>query len=795
MSDGNRVHNWRSAQYQFENSFDYKFDTDYDGNADNTINIDKLHLYNNNNDKAIKEFEVWVKISNGNWQQIDDTFTAQKNTTLQEFELDDIENVSDFRIKTLSNYGNSYYIEAKEFEIIGQNPNTHHTFTAQKNTTLQEFELDDIENISDLRIKIISNYGNYYHVEAKEFELYGTPIGPKYTFEAAKISDWQTFSFQNASGKLFRFHTQDTYGNYYHMNIREITLLSTQKAVFNAVNQNNGCFNWDNNITTKITGTPINLTILSGSSESNTTLTDSNITKIQLLNFSDSGCSLLYHTHTVWQGNDTVDEDGCFALPTFIYDKAIKCAKIKISGISSGNLIESNSSDTFSIRPNKFVLANIPLGKLTAEHDYTFKAKAVNIDGLTATVDFNTSVTPQSKKYFRDDTNGSMIDGTFVPTSDFTFTDGLSANTTLSFNNVGKIGLELNDTTWAEVDNDDTPLSDRTIYLEQNLTFIPHHFDINFTLTPNMSNYGNNPFTYYASDLTNMGAKIKHLNFTVVTRGENGGKMTNYQDDAQNKYFANDINFSLGLTVEKNPNITPEINESQTKNLGFNAGIATLTYADLAFNYGRERNVTKNPSFLEGSNSDINITITDYIDTVVKGDKLQPLDGNATFYYGRVRAEDIKTSQTPVNAKQTIQIYSTTPLNGFKQVSNSWYLNKLDSFSYVKKRAEDKRKLTALTVDNSTVTNGINIFSIIANPIDKSYRKFYHLSIPAWLWYSKYENYNFTTDTTCAQHPCFEYIFESADKTISIKSSDYNSTKFKNNFNSGSKKKAIKLLR
>ena len=41
-------------------------------------------------------------------------------------------------------YGNSYYIEAKEFEIIGQNPNTHHTFTAQKSTSLQEFDLDDI---------------------------------------------------------------------------------------------------------------------------------------------------------------------------------------------------------------------------------------------------------------------------------------------------------------------------------------------------------------------------------------------------------------------------------------------------------------------------------------------------------------------------------------------------------------------------------------------------------------------------------------------------------------------------
>jgi len=584
------------------------------------------------------------------------------------------------------------------------------------------------------------------------------------------------------------------------MNIREIALLSAQKAVFNAVNQNNGCFKWDNNITTKIAGMPINLTILSGNSESNTTLTDSNITKIQLLNFSDSGCSLLYHTHTIWQGNDTVDENGCFLLPTFTYDKAVKCAKIKISGISSGNLIESNSSDTFSIRPNKFILANIPLGELTAEHDYTFNVKAVNNDGSTITIDFNTSLTPHSHKYFRDNTDGSAMAGDFVLSTDFIFSNGLTSDTTLSFNNVGKIGLELNDTTWAEVDSDDTALADRTIYLEQNLTFIPDHFKIEFPSTPLIKNHYTNKFTYLSNNL-GMSAKLQNINIKVTALGEKNSTMTNYQNP-QIKWYANLVNITPNIEIPNNPNRQNNLVGLSNYDLNFSSGVATYNFNEVKFNYDRNYSKPINPFTIKGSDINITIIVNDVVDNDVNGTITNNFDKNATFYYGRMVTKDIKTNKTPTNGEILFVVYSTNTLNSFEQYTSNWYINKYDNFTPFTPKAQKSRKYSnsndesrTSTISNIQPTNGRATFDITANQTDKSFKAYYHIGTFNWLWYSKYKNYWFVNNTTCAQHPCFEYIFQSEDNTIGIKSGDYNGTKFENSFKSGIKKKAIKLLR
>jgi hypothetical protein len=162
-----------------------------------------------------------------------------------------------------------------------------------------------------------------------------------------------------------------------------------------------------------------------------------------------------------------------------------------------------------------------------------------------------------------------------------------------------------------------------------------------------------------------------------------------------------------------------------------------------------------------------------------------------------LRAKDIKTSDIKVDENVTIQVYSSpTILTGFEQESSSWYVHKLDSFTLIGERDEDKRKLS--TDENKTtfnITNGKGGFEITANPTDKSYKKFYHLSIPTWLWYSRYEDYNYTTDATCGEHPCFEYIYEYADEGKGIKSGTFKGAKFKNEFKSGVKKKAVKILR
>ena len=581
-----------------------------------------------------------------------------------------------------------------------------------------------------------------------------------------------------------------------------VRTITCAQAIFNAVNQNGGCFNWDNNITTQIAGDPIRLTILSADqNDANTTLQDANITKLELMSFSDVTCNTLYDVQEIWSGNTAVDSNGCWNPVDIIHNKAIRCAKIRITGIFEGSQVESNSTDTFSIRPKSYILQNIPTGKLTAEHTYTFKAVAVNSDGSTQTPDYNTTVTPESNKYFRDGSDGSSMAGTFSPTADFTFTDGATADTSLSFNNVGIIGLDLNDTNWSITDADDTPLVDRTIYLEQNLTFIPAKFKIDFPTTPVMKNYNDGSFTYYANDLTTMYASLRNLSFTVTALGENDTVMTNYQNP-QTIYFANNSNFTLGLAVEQNPNLSNDINESSTRDLNFTDGIATLNYNDVTFNFTREHNVTREPLIMQGGNSQIQINIADNVDVSVEGNKTQAFAESAIFYYGRMITNDLRTADTPAPNKVSFAIYSTTILNGFERYTQNWYINKLDHFSnWQSATPKTNRKLSSDTQSSASISNeavtseGIKSFDLVANPSDKAFKAFFHLDIPAWLWYSKYEGYDFGVTSSCASHPCFAYIFDHDDQGVGIASGSFKGASFDHNITSTPKRKAVKLLR
>ena len=648
-------------------------------------------------------------------------------------------------------------------------------------------------------------------------QLKNTPDNTKSLVDSsARIGGWRNsdnFRFKSYLDelKIYKGEVNATeIANIYNGESTAIRNIICAQPIFNVVDFDGGCFNWNNNIKTKIAGSNISMSVLAADkSDNNASLVDANITKLELLSFNDTSCSTLYNTTEIWSGNQEVNASGCFTVPVFSHDKAVRCAKIRVLGSYKGDIVESNSTDEFSIRPEKFKLQNLPANKLTAEQNYIFKAAALNSDGTTLTRDFNFSVAPASKKYFRDDSDGSSMDGTFTPTGNFNFTDGLSADTTLGFDNVGKVSLELNDTTWSIVDSDDTPLAQRRIYLEQNLTFIPDRFDISFPATPLMSNHNDGKFTYFANDLANMGANLKNLSFTVKALGKNGSIMTNYQNP-QNKYFANDIDFYLKLKVEKNPNLSSNIDENIVKDLNFTAGAASISYGDLKFNFGRNFSILKNPLYLKGLNSDINISLRDRNDTTVKSDKLQTFDGNSTFYYARLRTADMKTTQSPVKGEMDIEVYWDG--NGVKlipsrfvQMTKSWYLNTDDDavssiqnsdFNPMKKRKlQSVVSGVSVSVDTPNPKDGKVGFSIAKTDTTSAQKIFYHVDIPSWLWFSKYEDYNFTVGSSCAEHPCFEYIFDYKNDTSGIKSGDFNGSSFDNSFDSGIKKKAIKILR
>lgn len=629
-----------------------------------------------------------------------------------------------------------------------------------------------------------------------------------YATPSARIGGWKRNNYYRFKGyldelKIYKGEVNaTTIASIYNSEKDLIRTITCAQAIFNAVNRNGGCFNWENNITTKIAGDPIALTILAADQgDTNSSIQDANITKLELLSFSDPTCDTLYDVTEIWSGNSAVDGNGCWNPTDFIHDKAIRCAKIRISGIFEGNSVESNSTDTFSIRPKTFVLQNIPSGKLTAEHTYTLKAIAVNSDGTTQTADYNTTVTPQANKYLRDGSDGSAMAGTFVPTTDFIFSDGAAADTALSFDNVGIVGLDLNDTTWAAADSDDTPLIDRTIYLERNLTFIPDHFKVEFPALPTMEN-NTTHYTYLSNDL-NMSAWLKNLSVKITAEGERNGTMTNYQIP-RNTYYANSVDITPTLEISGSPRMANAPQAMSDQNLSFSGGVATFDYQDVRFNYERNRSNPVDPFTLDGDETNLSVYVKDRTDTTVEGNATTHFSGSATFYYGRVLTEDIRTQRKSAYGNLRYLLYSSTPLSGFSRESVSWYLNKYDTASLPESADFDPRStrsrsgtdLSAKTAvsDLNASVGGVRTFEITRTG-DGDLRAIYHLDIPSWLWYSRYRDYSFSTASGCGEHPCFEYLYQTESSSSGIRSGSFGGSRFGSEMNSSIKKRAIKIMR
>jgi len=287
----------------------------------------------------------------------------------------------------------------------------------------------------------------------------------------------------------------------------------------------------------------------------------------------------------------------------------------------------------------------------------------------------------------------------------------------------------------------------------------------------------------------------------ITALGENNGTMTNYQNP-QTSYFSNNSNFTLNLSIEHNPNLSVDINESCTKDLNFTAGIATLQYNDIHFNFTREHNVTKEPITMQGVDSNIQISITDSIDSNISAAKTQTFGGNTSFYYGKVVTRDLRTAQTPTPHKVSFVLFSSTPLSGFEHYTQNWYINKLDNFSnWQQILPKISRKLnssiqSAASIQNEASTSeGIKTFNLAADPADTSLKAFFHLDVPEWLWFSKYEDYNYSTTSTCASHPCFSYIYQINSDKAAISSGDFKGASFDNNFTTNIERKAVKILR
>ena len=262
------------------------------------------------------------------------------------------------------------------------------------------------------------------------------------------------------------------------------------------------------------------------------------------------------------------------------------------------------------------------------------------------------------------DSSGNAVDGLGRPIDNIGFT----------FNNVGEVGINIIDPAWANVDIDDTPEdcntttntygvpieAGRDICAEELITrFIPHHF----ILTSQLKNHRDGTFTYmhtndYAAGIPHMAA---HVSLAIKAENKKGNITTNFKKNAYEHPITVDLNVTDWNTTLKNirnlENPRLDINRNKKEITNVLLGFGTNGYSDgtytietnsstlytqqLMFNYNRVQNVPKDPFIITGS--EVNSTIiSTYTSTkasegtaLIKG--TDAADGNATFYYARVR--------------------------------------------------------------------------------------------------------------------------------------------------------------
>lgn len=567
----------------------------------------------------------------------------------------------------------------------------------------------------------------------------------------------------------------------------------------------------DRNISTKIVGKDFNLTIASLNS-SNTSLQDFNGTVCaRMVNSSGTAISS-WNPPLLFNNQQT-------KVTTFNLNRAIGSAdyaKLDLHWKTNATDIcplssETNNtiaSDYFSVRPASFAIS-APNAVAGSDFNITFTAPNFS---ATASAEYNETVGSSfDLSYFEHNT--SCLQGSFTPAinSGWSFINGTKAVTT-RYNEVGIVDINISDTSkacnsrYAKIDCDDADVSSFYNALtdlpigtaKAQITVKPHHFDLNATLV----NSGSGAFTYLSTDL-NMSSK---LDLNVTAKNEQNSTTLNYDKGC----YAKTTTLTLPHSTVPNPLTTllydeniSGINGSITKNdpisLSFGKTIFTAGNAPLSIriNFDRSRSQPLNPFDFNISNA----TLTDS-DGVTK---TETPAGKATFVYGRARAYDIKTDQSPISNPIELEIYSSSStgyVSGMPQNVLYWYRNlNHNTLSQGSILSGDDYSTTTQTGPSSTITinpllisplNGLHNITI-TNP-DSIAHAIVHLTIPSWLWYSTVNNYDISNGTTCMQHPCFDYQFfgTSTAGTIGVNSgtfqgSDFNLAPAKTNINKGVK--------
>jgi hypothetical protein len=596
-------------------------------------------------------------------------------------------------------------------------------------------------------------------------------------------------------------------------------------GVFNAVDfVSIGCnaqVHWNNNIKTKIVNDTIDLSVLAKDTATDQPL-EADITKLTLVYYNSGNNSVCSGVSTsqieICSNCGTTDTNGCLNVnvPTVLNSLAGQCVEVLIEGkeanVATSVISESNATDNFAIRPDTFNCDALAPSVLVSEHLYpsTFVANPFN-DTVSATLGYTTAaVVLSANKYMRTGDLNTSLNGVTTPNT-LSFLDGTASSIDVSFNDVGDIGIDLNDSTWANVDSDDTLESERVIYAECRRIFRPDHFLVQVT-RPLLEN-NSTDFTYL-SNLTpsvTMSAWASELNVTITAQGEANGTMSNYSAP-NNTLYANDVtlspNLSLPIKHSSATKLVDLVTEDSATIAGFSFlnGVSVHSYNDVGFNYDRSFNTPVNPFIVDGSETYFSVNVQDNTYPSVIGDDNTSSDANATFYYGRLNPSDITATLLPATNPIPLEVYDDTGslfTSGMKQSSLFWYTNGIHSGNSAGNTFE------AVASSNTLIDNVLAGFAFTYNPVlggtqdlditaASENKATIHLKTQEWLWYvpsgfgSAYDD---GTGTDCTMHPCFKFSLLPNNSVLKIESGDFNGTVVPDVNRSDYIQKGVKLFR
>ena len=417
------------------------------------------------------------------------------------------------------------------------------------------------------------------------------------------------------------------------------------------------------------------------------------------------------------------------------------------------------SSDRFAIRPPSFVVSS-PLSPIRAG-EITLQVSASDSGGgyngtATATTALRTADPdcPISSGFL---SAGAVSEPLSLPFSGDLHTSEVNAT------DIGEITLSVRDTSWTAVDQsgDCIPASNSTVAdalgrfgcnIDSNLSLkiVPHHFDVNATL----SDFAGGSYTYLSRDL----AMSADLDIKVTAKTSGGSTTRNYTQGCH----AKNATLTLSHTTIPAPltQILYDFNgaeENITKNSDIVLDLAESVFAEGVAPLQLRLNFDRDPARLTAP-FDFSLETAEVADAdaITNTDGITELSGNATYVYGRVRVYDIATDAPSAPNPVEFEVYSPSPggfVSGMPQNTLGWYRNLSHDTAAEGNVIRGGFSAGADEIDvSASPANGVQVVTVTSSA-DQTV----HLDIAPWLWYSLTHAYDYGAD--CASHPCFRYDY------------------------------------